>query len=677
MTRQDVNNAAREDLAALRRYYNDPEWIKVRYQGPLPANVGVFARTGANTCTITLAATDLSSYFRAGRVVKIKDGSGVGVDLVTQCSVNATYLSGVTTITTKAAINVAATDIWANTSSVIRAQGLVESSSEWFIPATADSAGIQGAIDAADAAGGGIVFLNQSSYSIGTQIDITGTKGNVVIWGKHPQVTLLRTAAINSIINFSNATKSLEIRNVKFDGDWLANPTGNGYGLSVGNCLSLLVDQCDFARCESGIRFTVSGQKRIVIRDSSFTFHRYGISTASVADTFEGSISGCTFDGTLQSLPAPASMRLSGAWAVTGNVLRNFSHASLVPTGIYIWDRTTGDLGGLRSSVVGNVIVGTAATGIAIWMGTSDGVCNGNTITGGSGTTGIKLGSNTASAFAERISCVGNTIAAGSLGIQVSEFCRQSTIVGNAIRPNSGTGISLGGDLMLVQGNFIRNCPVGIDVLATAALPMISNNLVTETSSDNIIVRASSSGVAVMNNFLPGTPTRGINVELNALDAGVFNNYAPALASPLTNLSTTTRFARNREIPFSVVHSGLATALPGGFGAETILVTTPLPGDGGIGTYLVHFSSRAATGEFQYLIRTGPLGTIADPIVFTSKTLNAGAAPEHSLYYDGALTFTITDATTVTMNVMGKRTNGTATTIDWGIMVTKLSEPLG
>lgn len=678
MSRQDVNGAAREDLAAIRRWYNDPEWIVVRIQGPTAADGGVFARTGANVCTITLAGVDLSGYFTAGRVVKVIDGSGLGVDLVTQCSIDATYGAGVTTITTKAAINVAATDIVVNVSSVLRAQGLLEDSTEFFIPASADSAGIQGAIDAADLAGGGIVFLNQASYSIATQIDITGTKGNVIIWGKSPQVTLLRTAGIGSIINFSNASKSLEIRNVKFDGDWLANPSGNGYGLSVAACLSVLVDGCEFARCESGIRFTGASSKRIAIRNSSFTFHRYGISTAAVSDTHEGVISGCVFDGTLQSLPAPASMRLSGQWLVSGNHLRNFAHASLVPIGIYVWDRTVPDLGGVRSTVVGNTISGGAATGTAILMGTSDCSCIGNVISGGSGTTGIRIGSNTASAQAERVMCQGNTIQAGSLGIQVTEFARHGTIIGNSLRPNSGTGLLLAGDLMKVSGNVIRNCPVAIDIIASAAQNSVTDNSILDVSSDGVIVRSGANSNVVARNNITGSPPRGFNVEAGALDTFVLDNYAPSIVAPVTNASTTSRISRNQELvnpSLTVVNYVLGG---GAAGTEWANATgIDLPGGGGIGTYYLEgrFRYQGGFGSTTFRLRAGVTGVIGDPVV-ASKSVAIGAAVLDDP--TSIVTFTISDATQV--KICCTTQNGTSSggdIVDWDFWLTKASEPLG
>lgn len=677
MSRQDVNDASREDLASIRRWYNDPEWIAVRTQGPSASDVGVFARTGANECTITLAGVDLSGYFTQGRFIKIIDGSGAGVDLVTQCSVDATYGAGVTTITTKAAIDVAATDILTHASSILRAQAVLEDNSQFFIPATADAAGIQAAIDAADAAGGGVVFLNQSSYSIGTQIDITGTKGNVVIWGKSPNVTLLRTAAIGSIINFSNASKSLEIRNVKFDGDWLSNPTGNGYGLSVAACLSLLVVACEFVRCESGIRFTGSTINRARIRDSYFTFHRYGISSQAASDSHYGVIEGCVFDGSVMSLPAPASMRLAGQWLVSGNHLRNAYHASLVPIGIHIWDRTVSDLGGIRSVVVGNTISGGGATGVAIWMGAQDNACQGNTISGGSGTTGIRIGSNTASAFAERVLCIGNSIQAGSLGIQMTEFCRQSIIQGNSIRPNSGTCIVVAGDSSLITGNIIRNAPIGVDILASASENRIAGNVIRDLTSDGIIVRALANATVIEHNYIQGSPTRGINIESGALATLVRENYVPGIVSPVTNAATGSLIFRNRQD--RSVESGSASSflidVPASPGV-TIFGDIPLPGGGGAGTYMIEYSySMSGSANFDHYITFGSTGVPATDTIVDTNTV-AGGSPDATTL-DGMLYIEVTDATWSRWSLSARRNSGTAGNATASVRITKVADPLG
>lgn len=678
MNRQEVNDASRENLASIRRYYNDPEWIHARIQGPSASNVGVFSRTGANTCTITLAGVDLSSYFRAGRVVKITNGGGVGVDLVTQCSINSTYGAGVTTITTKATIDAAASDIYAHSASVLRAQGLLDDSSQFFIPATADSAGINAAIAAADAAGGGIVFLNQLSYSIATQIDITGTLGNVVIWGKHPQVTLLRTAAIGSIINFSNASKSLEIRNVKFDGDWLTNPSGNGYGLSIANCLSVLIDGCEFVRCESGIRITGTSCKRISIQNSNFTFHRYGISTGAANDTHEGMIHGCTFDGSLMSLPAPASLRLSGTWKVYGNQLRNWTHATLVPTGIHIWDRTVLDAGGIRSTVFGNVVHGpSAATGIGIWMGASFSSCIGNIITGGNSTTGIKIGSNTAAAPAEGVTCSENSIVAGNLSIQVSEFARYGTIAANVLYPIAGTAISLASDLTVVRGNNIVNAPVGLDLLAAASENLIAGNSFSSITTAGIIVRSGASGNIVEGNVIHGTPTKAIDIEAGSIGTLVRENYAPSVSTPVVNASTTSRICRNEQV--RDVRSGSASGVNIDLGAspgQTIIGAQPLPGGGGVGTYMIEYEySMTTTSNFDHYISFGATGVPATDTIVDTNTVTGGS-PESSGFV-GAVFVDVTDATWVYWSLSARRnsaTNGDATS---AVKITKVADPLG
>lgn len=669
MSRQDVNDAARQDLATLRRHYNDSEWIRPRIQGPTAADVGVFARTGANTCTITLSGVDLSSYFRAGRVLRIVNGSGVGTDLITQCSVNATYLSGVTTITTKAAMDVAASDVYAHVSSVLRAQALLDDNSQFFIPATADSAGIQAAINAASAAGGGIVFLNQNSYTVGTQIDVTGTNGNVIIWGKSPQVTLLRTAGIGSMLNFSNTTEAIEIRNVRFDGDWLANPSGNGYGLSLANCPNALIDNCEFVRCETGIKLIGNTADGVSIRDCRFTFHRHGVASSAATDQQTGAIRNCRFDGSLMSLPAPAAIKVSGAWTISGNYLFNVGHPTLVPVAIWIWDKTAPLNGGWQSVVEGNVVLTSGTTGIGIWMGADETVCIGNTVRAPIAGTGIRLGSLTAGQSVDRCVVANNSVSQGAIGIQVTEFATYCNVHGNAIGPSSGTAILNAGNHTSIRGNTLRLAPIGIDLIATAANCLVDGNAIYAVTSDAIIVRALASANMVTRNQITGAPTRGINVELGAVATLVVDNYAPAMASPLTNLEPTTRIARNQQLVNHSQDTGNAT------GGTVNLMTNDLPGGGGIGDYLVEWDhqNNVASG-CTVALYFGATGSPASDTQVDSNSIGASANDLSQFRSNAPLVISVTNALWTQWSV---QKTGASSDIDIAFRITKISEPLG
>lgn len=678
MSRSDVNDASRENLSTLRRWYNDPEWIRPRIQGPFASNIGVFARIGANTVTITLSGVDLSGYFTDGRIIKILDGAGAGSDLVTQCDGDAVYGSGVTTITTKAAVDVAATDIYTHSSSIIRAQALLDDNTQFYIPATADSAGIQAAIDAASAAGGGIVFLNQNSYSIATQIDVTGTKGNVHILGKSPQVTLLRTAAIGSIINFSNASKSLRIENVKFDIDWTSNPTGNGYGLSIGACLSIDVARCEFSRANVAVKITGSVCKRMSFEACAFTYHKGGIETNAVGDVHEGIIRGCVFDGSLISIANPVGVKLSGTWEVNGNLFKTNNHASLAPVACHIWDKTAPGNGGYRSVVVGNTfaVSGAGATGTSIWMGADDTVCVGNVVAAPASGIGIKLGGQTASIYAERILCNSNAVWQGATGIQVTEFCRHGMVAYNSIRPNSGTCIVLAGDLMDVSHNQMRVASIGIDILASASLCNVRGNTAIDVTSDAVIVRSGASDNSVFQNFVANAPVRGINVEATALNTSVFDNHLPAVATPVTNASSSTRFGRNNQKRRQVSFFDDTNTIAFG-GTRTAAFSGDLPDGGGIGEYDIIVGIDVAASAINGCVvqfHAGPLGTVSDPVVATIDSVSPGVQLM-GLWEN--FSFILTSALDTKLTCSVGTSSGSGGNMRLGFIVFKADEPLG
>lgn len=680
MQRSEVNGAARENLAMLRRFYNDSEWIRVRFQGPLPANVGVFTRTGTNTFTITLAGVDLSSYFKRYRVIKIVNGTSPGVDLVTQVNADATYGSGVTTVTTVAAMAVGSTDAYAHASSVLRRQALLEDRTDFFIPVTADSAGIQAACTAAAAAGNGVVLLTAASYSITTQIDLTTGNGNFSIWGAGMGTTLTRAAAINAIFNVDvGASEHIAIENVRFNVNVTTHPTGNAQAVSLVSAASFTMRNCEINDCKIGVSIASATINRLFFTGNLFRYRTAGISTTAATDVHEGQIFGNIFDGSIVDVALAAAVKLAGSWRVTGNLFRNTGHASLAPYGVWMWDKSSTTTGGKRSAVTGNSFQTSAATGISAWLGADDITFSGNTIVTSTTGTAVQIGGITAGNPAERVICQGNSINGGAKGIVLLELSQHSVVSGNSIVPASaGVGVEVGGDNNVVSNNIVRGSGVttGIEITGTASNNHVFGNHFADLTTNGILIRALASSNVVRGNTLTGTPTNGINIESTAASNLVEGNYLPNLATPLTNASATTRYARNEDLPYIVFATGTAAIATTASKGNAPISNQNLPGGGGRGQYLIEWAFTVIGGgpDITFDVCFGATGTPSTDGTVFSETVVSGA-PESSTTLTESYV-TVTDALAVKWSVGATRStatgSGTAT-----CKITKISDPLG
>jgi len=511
MARSDVNNAARQDLALLRRWYNDMEWQVVRTQGPdSPGDVGTFSRVSSTQFTITLAGTDLTEFFPAGRLLKIPDGSGAGVDLITQV-VSSSYLSDVTTvntsITSARAIDVAASDVLVYFSASARSQLFEEGSTVFFIPDTADSAGIQAAIDAAHAAGGGIVLLQAPAYTIDATITIDNAQQNVLILGDQHETTVIQEdgALLDDLFLIDHATARVEFKNILFDGNRANNATGNCRIIRINAAARPIIHHCFFADCGSAIY--LSGASIDGVRIDScqfFTFETFGIATNAATDTSNGTIRSCALNGGGFVSADPAGIKVAGQWAISDCRLTSMGSAGLLPRGIWLWNETGTNNGGVDSSVVGcAVFANGAANGIGIELGGRRNRCVGNMCAMGSAGVGIYVHSLAAGQFIDGNTVHGNSVNGGLIGIQLNSLTGRNAVVGNSII-DATTGIEVDSQLgAIVSANHIRGGTTGINV------------------------GGNSDDVVVLTNVIDGTGTSGILVDVGATNADLRNNRMP------------------------------------------------------------------------------------------------------------------------------------------------------
>lgn len=555
MPRSGVNDAMRVHLGEMRKHYNDPDWIKVRFQGPDAADEGSFLRSSGTVFTITFTPDqDISSYFTDGRIIQIIDGGGTGVDLVTQCSGNATYGAGVTTVTIKGTdtIHADATDAQVFHSSIIRFLGTQDAETDFYIPSTTDDEGIQAANDAAEAAGGGTVLFVSSNYTINSTITVDA--GVRVRWlGALPEVVITQADAadLDEMVLVNNANTMPFFENIRFFVNWSEQTGGNGYGVNIANATTPTFADCQFLECKTGIKFTDSNAARIGIHGCKFfTYVDFGIASNAPTDTHQGVIDGCVFNGTGVAGVDPAAIKVAGTWTITGNYLEIIGHASLLPRGIWLWNASLVSNGGVNSTVTGNTILaGNAANGRCIEVGGRR-----NTITGnacGAGTSGVGI---YAISTAGGVTIAGNIISGntcnGGIGIAANDLTGGTVIHGNNLAPST-IGIQCdAASGAHIAGNHVRGGTDGITLQTNANNVMLDGNFVINQTQNCIELEGTAVDCSITNNRLLGAATNGIVVASGATGTRCRYNE---IESTITNKfvhNNAVRYARhNSPIP--------------------------------------------------------------------------------------------------------------------------------
>ena len=667
MARSNVNNAARENLATMRRHYNDSEWIRVTSRGPdgAPADVATFARITANQVTVTFTpGVDITSYFGVGRVIKIVNGgaTGTGSDLITQVD-SRSYAGPINTVNILASdtIHANATDVYVHSNSVIRAGALVASSGNFYVPATADSAGINAAISLADAAGGGTVLLVAHSYAInnaGGVIDLT-TKGNIILQGADPEVRLTQASDqnMNALITIGNPGpgEANTVKDVFIDVDRANNPTGNGYGIEIDGATRTAIERVFINNAAIGIKITSTAIGEILINKCRIQNYRsFGISSTAVTDTQRGIISGCYFDGGAVTVADPAAMKLAGKWNIDGNTIRSVGHASLLARGIWMWPMDAVGTGGLESVISNNMVEGSAAAnGVCIEIGGSGVSCNGNLIESPTSGKGIYLNSSVAGRYA--VGCVisGNSISSGS-PIVANIRSRDTVISDNRCEPSSGLiGIESDGEYPVISGNNIRNGATGITTTANSLGSLVDGNLVLNTTTSGIdltgmcndiivsnnvltttgigiIIAAAAEDVAITANTVRGAAT-GLSIAAGALRTIVTTNTFSA-STAITDAGTSTNRLNNSFDKMAIAEYGLVTPDSAGDVDDSRVTGKDMPCGGKAGRYLFQCSvlagpSNLSQDDAQVKFFVGPDGDTGDTEASVSTFGNWPSGP--------------------------------------------------
>jgi hypothetical protein len=289
MLRSDVNNSAREMMAAIRRFWEQPEWVN---------SVKDSTVSFLTPNSLTVAGTDARLLFQVGRKVRVRSSTSENAYAFVATS---TYLSPDTTIvlddfdqegTPTPELVVAADangiDAYFLGGSDANSHGIGPAAFDAgggggsvFVVPTADTRlGIQDAIDIA-AALGGIVMLGDVTYPIDQKLVVPSS---VQIWGRGPgQTKLLLNANVDDhVFEIADDAEDVSFFNMTIDGFQTGQTvtTGtNSNGINVLNNPSrIFIDRVQVQNCRGhGIGFT-------------------GTTTGLLRSVYQVNISNCNID---------------------------------------------------------------------------------------------------------------------------------------------------------------------------------------------------------------------------------------------------------------------------------------------------------------------------------------------------------------------------------------------
>jgi hypothetical protein len=654
MLRSGFNDAMRVHLSEMRRYYNEPEWIKPRSQGPEAADTGTFNRLTANTFTITISGPDqdVSAYFTDGRLIKVVDGSGTGTDLVTQCNGNATYSAGVTTVTTDLAMHADSSDGYAYFSSIARLLSTLDTNQSFFIPLTNNSAGIQTAVDEASAAGGGTVFLTHANYDITATITIDGSKGDIVFLGSGPATVLKQITGshLDEMFLIDNNLREVSFRNLYLNVNYSTNGAGNGYGIRVEDCSTFRIGEVEFNDATRSIYFSGTNEAEINIHACRFlNFSEFGVSSNLPADTHRGIITDCYFNGANMSFTDPAGIKVAGFWTIVGNFMEGMGHASLLPRGVWLWNETSTNNGGHLCVVSGNIIaVNNAANGRAIESGGRSNAITGNTLTALTSGVCVFIISTTGGQFIDSNIVSGNTMYGGT-GVQANDKVVDALIDGNNIRGATIAGIVIDGS------NTVR----------------VSNNLIAD-SVDGIQVKNSADNCHIDNNSMYDLSGTGVEIGA-ATDTLVTGNKTTNCVADFTDSGTKTRRQHNTW-DSDTAWSSQSSSTSGTAEQDLATITAlNMPNGGKVGTYIWNVSGYIVTpvnDQITFKLYAGVNGTKADTLIATTARWFKAFGGH---YGNSEIAFTIDNDAYSKWGVSIQRSEGSGQTYEFQSSIRKAS----
>lgn len=284
MNRSDVNNASRENLRAMRQWYDDPEYLRLMRDSAGAALT--VSKLSANVVRIG-GGTNMTAYFPVGRRVKMIGGAPDPVYAHVVSAAFSTPNTDVTldTYTGHTEVPPGLTDILEHIASTLGKEAFLSLTvTGFYLPAAATRVALQAAIDAANAAGGGTVLAHHANYPLDATLTM---KSNVALFGGSWWGTRLSlNNTVNAIaISFPSSTTRASIIGITLNANGANNATGSE-GISVGDgCTEIVIDQIRVLDARrDGVRIFNSTTRNTDIHVSRFFMDAPGRHGVNVED---------------------------------------------------------------------------------------------------------------------------------------------------------------------------------------------------------------------------------------------------------------------------------------------------------------------------------------------------------------------------------------------------------
>jgi hypothetical protein len=523
MKRSDVNDAARADMGAMRRWYDDPEWLN------LTVNAGL---EKVNATTLKVLGGDFRTYFTPNRRVKITGGTPstvyATVDPTNSADINGgdtdvtlTGFSGHTEIPTTPTLCTLHIAPSLNPS--------VFSSDNFVTVTTLTGVAIQAAIDTLEAADGGIILLEpNATYLVDATIVIGGgaNPGNIRFIGRG--ATLRADTDLNDdIINVDDVGTlyaRLVFEELIFDGNATNQSAGTDKGLIAfgTNVFYVWIRDCQFFDSYNH-EILFSGQaSHIWIEDSEFG--NTGEDCIHIEDPTSSTdsfyISRCTFGNpALEAATTGAGIYFEGQLNISDCLFRGFGHATDNQIGIHMAPKVAAspfDQSAHNSVITGCIFEGTGLNARGIWLQGRENIISACSFRlSGSGSEAIQADDTVGGRESNLHVISGCNIYGAARAIRFFSTAEDIIVTGCKIS-NATYPYTDGGTRNKFSSNHIDTCTDGVTLEATADDAMISENRIDSASSKGIVITAGASEPQVYLNSI--TNSSGVDIADGSTD---------------------------------------------------------------------------------------------------------------------------------------------------------------
>jgi len=627
MQRSAVNDSARERMATLRRYYDDPEWIRFSVRGPSPADAATFTRSGASQVQLfSPAGVDFTQWLQPGRIVRVLNGGGAGVHTIAR--VDSSSFDGNLTTTADLLgllgeslnLDLASSGIDAHSITLLGSVGGAGVGSggvgQFIVPPTLDAAGIQIAVDAAVAAGGGTILLAASEYLIDSEVVIPGG-------------TWLRFLGLSGFSRLTQPDGTGLTTMFRITGTTGGTETFSNLIINAGNnassCIrleqagSISVSGCRVLNGDVGISVAANAVGRVEVEGCEFDGYRiFGISTDSEVSIIQvGLVRGSRFFSGFTTNANAAAMKVSGTWLIDACFIREVGKVSGTPRGIWLWNETANN-GGANCQIVGcSVSASNSQFGTAIEIGGDNAVVSGCRISSAPEGIGIHVTGTSAGQQVANATITGNIVDGGS-PVVLNDRSGAYLVANNRIVASAGKScITIDGDSGVVSGNFSQSGQVAIDILANANGNHIHGNRFREQSLAGVKIRGASSNNVLFDNL-------GDGLQSEVVDRTGFTGSAKVATTGKFMLGVASSYRgqplANDYALFGPTGMGIFTELT----VEQDIIRKLNIGAGVYDMYIEagHSISEPPADSFAY-VHSGPNGDTTDPIVWQAAIISS------------------------------------------------------